>query len=126
MGHQITIYLTPADQKLLEHAYVLKFAASFIARRSSTAAPTILNSLDISQFGKTPIAAFIVPTTQIGALTVRRVSQQPYWTIDLARSPAIEMLRCFYDGRVLRSGRLYYESGFFHEADTWMKKMRIF
>jgi hypothetical protein len=46
--------------------------------------------------------------------------------VDTLRSPVIEAGLCFFDGRLLRAGRLYYETGFYGRDQRWMRKTEDF
>ena len=62
------------------------------------------------------------------------MTTQGYWVVDVLRSPALELSSCFFDGKILRRGRIYYVDGFYGEEGarvekpdtlrTWAKRAR--
>ncbi|HYO60073.1 hypothetical protein [Archangium sp.] len=126
MGHQLNFFLTPEDLRLLEQRLKEKCPVVFLDYRSQGPAPAQLPDLEVAEFGKTRLSVLLVPPDSLGALIFRHVPQQGYWTVDLLRSPAVELSRCFYDGAILRRGRLYYDRGFYDEAGHWVEKPASF
>jgi hypothetical protein len=126
MGYQLRFYLTPADLQLLEKRLREQCPVAILDSRSEQPAPALLSTLAVAEFGKTWLKLFLAPPDILGTLTFEHVVQQGYWTVDLLRSPAMELSRCFYDGRVLRVGRLFYHRGFYDEAGNWVEKPASF
>jgi hypothetical protein len=54
------------------------------------------------------------------------VTTQGYWVVDVLRSPALELSSCFFDGKILRRGRIYYVDGFGGEDGAWIEKPETF
>lgn len=98
----------------------------FLDSRSQEPAPVQLADLQVAEFGKTRLSVFLAPPDALGSLVFRQVPRQGCWTVDLLRSPVVELSRCFYDGTVLRRGRLYYDRGFYDEAGHWVEKTAAF
>ncbi|MBC7975241.1 MAG: hypothetical protein H7138_09665 [Myxococcales bacterium] len=46
--------------------------------------------------------------------------------IDALLSPVVEFTGCFFDGQLLRRGRMYYVDGFFAEDGEWEEKAEPF
>jgi hypothetical protein len=57
---------------------------------------------------------------------MRYVSAQGYWTIDVLQSPVIEFDKSFFDGRILKPGRVYYQSQFFDDSEELLVKPELF
>lgn len=126
MGHQLRFFLTPIDLQLLEQRLGEQCPVAILDSRSEQPAPTLLSTLAVAEFGKTWLKLLLVPPDLLDSLTFEHVVQQGYWTVDLLRSPAMELGRCFYDGKMLRIGRLFYHRGFYDEAGTWVEKPASF
>jgi len=122
MGHQLRFFLTPTDLQLLEQRLRAQCPVAILDSRSEQSAPTMLSTLAVAESGKTWLKIFLVPPDLVDTLTFERVAQQGYWTVDLLRAPAVELSRCFYDGKILRVGRLFFHRGFYDEAGTWVEK----
>ncbi|HYO55969.1 hypothetical protein [Archangium sp.] len=86
----------------------------------------MLSTLSVAEFGKTWLTIILAPPDSLGSLAFEHVPRQGYWTVDLLRSPAMELSRCFYDGKILRVGRLFYDRGFYDEAGNWVEKPASF
>lgn len=126
MGHQLRFFLTPTDLQLLEQRLKAQCPVVFLDYRSDQPAPKVLSTTAVAEFGKTWLTMFLAPPEALEALPFKHVARQGYWTVDLLRAPAIELSRCFYDGKVLRSGRLFYDRGVYDEAGTWVEKPASF
>lgn len=50
------------------------------------------------------------------------VPAQKHWTFEKFHSPLVEYDRCFFDGKVLRRGRLYYIDGAYNKKGEWVDK----
>jgi hypothetical protein len=70
--------------------------------------------------GKVPLRVYAAQPAAVQHLSLRWIPQQSHHIIDIA-SPAIEVDRCFFDGHVFRSGRIYaYTSPWRpQDADVW-------
>ncbi|QRK09167.1 hypothetical protein JQX13_03130 [Archangium violaceum] len=126
MGHQIRFFLTPADLQILEQRLKAHCPVVYLDYRSEQPVPRLLSTLAVAEFGKTWLPMLLVPPESLEALSFENVMQQGYWTVDLLRSPAIELSRCFYDGKILRVGRLFYDRGFYDETGNWVEKPAAF
>ncbi len=65
---------------------------------------------------------FLVREAALNLVTLREVPAQGYWAIDSLRSPVIEFSRCFFDGTQIRSGRLFFDEGYYDDNDAWVVK----
>jgi hypothetical protein len=118
--------LTPEDLRLFEQRLKEKCPVVLLDSRSPGPTPTQLPNLEVAEFGKTRLTVFLVPPDALDSLAFRHVPRQDYWTVDLLRSPAVELSRCFHDGTTLRRGRLFYDGGFYDEAGHWVEKPAFF
>jgi hypothetical protein len=64
---------------------------------------------------------YLVRLRDLSDVVVKEVPAQSHWVVNSLFSPVVELDRCFYNGEVLKPGRLYYEDGFF-DRDKWVKK----
>ncbi|MFY0525049.1 hypothetical protein ACN28I_18530 [Archangium gephyra] len=126
MGHQLRFFLTPADLQLLEQRLKAHCPVVYLDYRSEQPAPRLLSTLAVAEFSKTWLTIFLAPPESLQALRFEHVVKQGYWTVDLLRSPIIELSRCFYDGKLLRVGRLFYDRGFHDETGNWVEKPASF
>ena len=110
MGHQVNFFLLPSDLPTIEDAIRKTGDVCFLSDRTPTAEPTGLETLalDLTDTGGFPLHAYVARREDLGNVTMRHVPAQGYWLIDSTRSPVIELDRCFFDGSVLKRGRMYF------------------
>ena len=80
----------------------------------------------VEHMGKTPLTLYLARPADVGAVAFREVAEQGYWTVDDLRSPVVELTRCYFDGKMLRSGRLFYETGYYGGDGAWVDKPKAF
>jgi hypothetical protein len=131
MSHQINFYLTPSDidSILAKVAMLGKFAV--LPSRSPTNTPVILGGMNYECHGEPWLYFYLVRLEDIDSVTLEYVRAQDYWTVDVFSSPVIEFNKCFFNGEILRRGRVYYKSAYYdddsnlvgrpHEFLLWAK-----
>jgi hypothetical protein len=125
MAKQISLFLTPSDTEVLESAIRARASLQAVDGRSSGPAATLMKHLVVEDMGNTWLRVCLVRPDDIADLRFAEVASQGYWAVDVLRSPVIEFWRCYFDGRILRSGRLFFETGYF-EGDAWVDKPAFF
>lgn len=126
MSHQVNFYLTPRDTVALEAEMRRLATYVILCSRSATAQPRVLPALDHEEAGQPWLYFHMVLPEDLPLVSTRHVPAQGYWTIDVIKSPTIEINRCFFDGHVLRRGRLYYVDKFHGPGDGLISKSDIF
>ena len=126
MGHQVNFYLDPADTIALEEAIRTLGPLLVLHSRSPGPEPRVLECVSIEESGQPWLFLHLVRPEDLQSVVTRHVPAQGYWTIDVLRSPVIELNRCFFDGKILRRGRLYYVDGFYNASDEWQEKSDSF
>jgi hypothetical protein len=126
LGRQIQLYLTPSD--LVRHEAVLREKVEFVALhyRSDGPYPSMAPSFEVEEMGNTWLTLFLVRPDDIDALQFREVPAQKYWTVDVLNDPVIEFSRPYFDGSLMRRGRLYYQPGFYNKDDAWVEKPKAY
>ena len=125
MGHQINFFLMPEDTRLLEKKLREKCPLVILDSESRSAAPVQLPDLEVAKFGKTRLRVFLVQPEALESVRMRYVQQQGYWSVETDLSPVIEVDRCYYDGKIIRNGRLYYQRQFVEDG-AWVEKPAAF
>jgi hypothetical protein len=69
---------------------------------------------------------YMVRPDDLSAINLEEVPEQRYWSIDILSSPVVELTRCYFDGKILRRGRLYYTHSFYGGDDRWVEKPEPF
>lgn len=122
MGHQVNFYLDPSDTVTVEHA-VRSIEPLFVLHsRSQGPTPKVLDSFNVEDEGKPWLFLYLVRPEDLNQVVTSHISAQGYWSVEVLESPVIELTRCFFDGSVLRRGRLYYVDGFYDTDQCWREK----
>ena len=126
MGHQTTFFITPKDTRTVESA--LRETGDFVIlhSRSQSATPREVKHLDFAENGKPWLFFLLVLREQLAQVRTHLVPEQGYWTTEVLNSPIIEFNRSFFDGRIIRPGRIYYVDGFYGPDDAWVEKPEAF
>ena len=125
MGHQINFFLGPNDLLELEARLKKVDAPVVLHSRSPTRKPRVLDTMNFTEDGKQWLFLYLVRSQDLNSLRIKEIKAQGYWSVDTLTSPVIELDRCYYDGKILRRGRLYYVDGFY-EQEEWVEKSSDF
>ena len=106
-GKQVNAFLLPADTSELEQR--LRAGPAFVAASGLKANGTLslLPDLLIAALGSTPLRVYLVPPWLAVRSDLYSVAARHSDHIDSAIVPVVEFDRCYYDGAILRRGRLY-------------------
>jgi hypothetical protein len=127
MGKQVNFYLIPDEiAQLEEKLRALKEPFVIIHNRSSNSEPRILSNLNFIEDDHRWLFYYLVRKDDYASILMRNVPEQNYWVIDNLRSPVIEFNSCFYDGSILRRGRLYYIESYYGIDDELVAKPEPF
>lgn len=126
MGHQVNFFAAPSDIKALQRRIGEIEPMCLLHDRSRVAEPRVLPSLDFAEGGAPHLFYYVVRKIDLAEVVTEYVPAQGYWTIDVLRSPVVELDSCFFDGRILRRGRVYYVDGFYGPNDEWVEKAEGF
>jgi hypothetical protein len=126
MGRQVRLFAAPDDFLELEQALRMKTDFLALADRSQTSAPERADFvLPAAQMGEKSVHICLARQEDLSNIVVRHVPAQSYWSVDILRSPVIEVRRCFLKDEILRQGRLFMDAGFYRE-DKWCDKPDAF
>ena len=106
MGHQVNFYLDPRDTEQIESVLRSLGPMLVLHSRSPRPEPKLLDHLTHEEQGQPWLFYHLVRPEHLGAVVLGHVPAQGYWTVDVLNSPVIEFTRCFFDGTILRRGRL--------------------
>jgi hypothetical protein len=95
---------------------------TFLHSLSEEDRPIILSSTAVNEGGKRWLFFYMVRSEDLQSVVMRNIPAQGRWTVDVLRSPVIELSRSFFDGEILRRGRLYVVDGFFDSNERWVEK----
>ena len=125
-GHQVNFFLTPDDLAECECRMRKIAPLALIEYRSDATTPKTLRNSAVPEMGKSWLSIGVVRPEDLGAIRFDPVHAQGYSTMDVLRSPLVELSRCFFDGKQLRRGRLYFTSRFYDQEDTLISKDTAF
>jgi hypothetical protein len=126
VGRQIQLYLTPAD--LADFETSLRSRIEFVALeyRSNAPRPSVTPTFQVAEMGKTWLTLFLARPADLDALEFHEVPAQKYWTLDVLKQPVVEFSRPYFNGTLIRRGRLYYETGDYDSHGSWVDKPKPF
>jgi len=126
MGRQMTIYLLPSDTSLIEESLKATLDICFFEYESPRSRPKVAKSLTVPNMGESWLTIYLAPQSQLENIVCEKVPSKGYWTIDSLRSPVVEFSRCYFNGRILKEGRLFYDTGYYDESGKWVDKSEDF
>jgi hypothetical protein len=113
MSKQFSLVATDADMRDLEHVLLKRGDVTFLSTKAMPGTTELapLNSivLPIEQVGKQSLFCFLAPRNMPANISVRKISDAKV-SVDIGTSHVIDFWRSFYDGRVVKSGRMFYEN----------------
>jgi len=86
----------------------------------------VAKSLLVPSMGESWLTIYLAPSSQMENIVCEKVPSKGYWTIDSLFSPVVEFSRCYFNGKVLREGRLFYDTGYYDEFEKWVDKSKDF
>ena len=126
MGHQLNFHAAPPDVARLEAAISALQPILILHDRSSMSEPRVLPTLTFKENSQQHLFYFLVRPDDLSDVVMEHVPNQGYWSVDILRSPVIEFTSCYFDGQILRRGRIYYVDGYYGADDAWMEKPETF
>jgi hypothetical protein len=126
MGHQSAFYLTPKDKADLEQRLREKTDFIILLSESPTSSPRVVDSLNFSEPEEPHYGKYLARPEDLNAIVTHYVTTQGYWTVEDTPSPVVEFRGCFFDGKILRRGRVYYVDGFYGPDGAWVNKREAF
>jgi hypothetical protein len=82
--------------------------------------------LDPAKAGEDWLHLFLVRPDDVEQVVARHVPAQGYWSVDALPSPVVEFQRCFFDGKVLRRGRVYFVENYYDSSGVLVQKPEPF
>ena len=92
---------------------------------SKSGAPRVVDAT-AAEDGTGPRFFHMVRWPDLRSVVMKHVPVRGEWAVDVLESPVIEYTRSFFDGRVLRRGRLYYVDQHHGEDGTLVEKSAVF
>ena len=94
--------------------------------RSPKPEPRIVESTAFKEKDRRWLYFYLIRPNDVSSIDFEEVPEQHYWSIDVLSSPVVELTACYFDGEVLKRGRLYYTEGSYGDDDHWVEKPESF
>ncbi len=126
MGRQINFFVLPGDFRIMEEAIQSTGNVMFLSGTAAEPLVQPLPTIEISEreMGNVPLGVYATRSDFVEGIRFRHVPQQGHFIIEPGSS-VIELDRCYFDGKLLRRGRLYFYTGpgFNPEFIRWAEKV---
>jgi hypothetical protein len=126
MGRQVNFFFLPQDLNECEGRIRQLGPVVFFESRSQSAAPELLENTVINEMGKTWLDIYLALPEHLPLVKLREVKAQGWYSVEESTSPVIELSRCYFDGKILRRGRLYYNESYYAEDGQLITKPNDF
>lgn len=120
MGKQFQTYLLPEDASALLAEVRKSVDLRILASHSDDSCPheTPVVSKIVGGFSR--IDCCLAPTFE-SRIEMQHIEAQHRWDVDSMVSDVIEFSGCHFDGKTLKRGRMFFDTGFYSE-DGWEDK----
>jgi hypothetical protein len=126
MGRQIALYLSLQDAKDLQRQLLRPDEDVVLKDRSRGPFPNCVSSIDLIENRNRWYFFYFARREDLDSIITREVPTQGYWTVNQIFSPVIEFGLGRFDGKILRSGRLYYIHSYYNEKKILVGKSADF
>jgi hypothetical protein len=113
MGHQLVFYMTPTDIRAVEAKLRALEAMVVIHSDSISATPRVVESLEVAEGGRRWLHFYLARRQDLPVVKMRPIPGRTDWFVDDSASPVIEFHCCFFNGKTLRDGRVYWSDDFY-------------
>lgn len=126
MSHQLNFYFTPTDIDRLELMLRESEDVVFLHSRSPTRVAREVTHLRVIEDGKPWLFLHLAKRSLLDDVVMSFVPEQDYWSVESSCSPVVDFSNSFFDGRILRRGRIFYETTFLDAKENWREKSSEF
>jgi|ERR1044071_654725 hypothetical protein len=120
MGRQFQVYLLPSDAVRLLEALRQEVGLRLLASRSPGPQPTETGSPVHTDAGFTRVDCLLAPDDSI-SVKLDHLEKQNLWSVNTLVSEVVEFSGCHFNEKTLKSGRLFYDKGFYR-GEQWQEK----
>jgi len=126
MSHQVNFYLLPEDLSEVEERLYELGPYVILRDRSSTSKPKVVDTLNLREEGRQWLYLYLARPEDVDSVITKYIPTQGYWSLDESASQVVELNGCFFDGQILRRGRLYYQDGRYGADGEWQDRPEAF
>lgn len=120
MGRQFRIYLLPSDAVRLIEVLRQEVGLRLFASRSPGPQPIETDSPVHTEAGFTRVDCLLTPDNSI-SVKMDHLEKRNLWSINTLFSEVVEFSGCHFNEKTLKSGRLFYDKGFY-SGEQWHEK----
>jgi hypothetical protein len=132
MGRQVNFYMHPEDLTEFEADLRSRSKIRLLSSKWSTARARYVPTAELvlpQRWDLDDLTVYICREEDAEQLLLEHPHTLGYWTVDIHASPVVEFWRCYFDGKVLKRGRLYYipegkPQQFVRWADALVRRVR--
>jgi hypothetical protein len=125
MNAQQNFFVLPEEMREVEQRLQSRLRIQVVSERAESSTPKLIGMVSY-ELSDQPRRCYLVSPDLVNSIVMRYVPAQGYWTIDVLKSPVIELDKSFFDGRILKPGRMYCESQFLDDSGELVVKPEIF
>lgn len=125
MGRQIRILMLPDDMLALERD-LQRFELRIVPRDLNKPRLDFLSNFQLRKPGKENLRVYLTRQDELQSIVIRPIGNGKLWTIDDLCSPVIQFDRCYFDGKIMREGRLFYNLSWFDSSGAVVSKSEEF
>ncbi|PIT87393.1 MAG: hypothetical protein COU31_03160 [Candidatus Magasanikbacteria bacterium CG10_big_fil_rev_8_21_14_0_10_40_10] len=120
MGKQINFYMHPEDLKKFDSVLKQEIDLKIFYTTSKENGLDFLDDVVIKKYGEERITVMLTKDLYLKNIKLNRIKENQ-WSVDSIFSPVLEFVRCYFDGKQIRLGRLYYQEGYYDARGLWQK-----
>src|SRR5215207_8977384 len=113
MGHQITFYMNPTDIRDVENKICGLGSMIILHSNSSYPKPRVVDSLNFTENGQRWLYFRLVRPQELNLVRMQEIPARSMWSVDSLNSPVVEFHCGFFNGELLRDGRVYWLDDFY-------------
>lgn len=125
-SQQVNFYLLPEEQRWFEEILFARRELVVVRRLASPKGIVTTDSTIVKAMGEEVLTVYLSRPTDLQKIITREVPARDEWLVDLTQSPVVEFSRCYFDGQLLRRGRLYVVTHYYDEDSLLVEKSKEF
>lgn len=125
-SRQVNFYVHPDEQEWFEGRLAKAGPFVIVLGVAHDGRPQFGTTSVIKEFGKEDLKIFLVRQDDVGSVGALTAPNRTELFVDDLRSPVVEFSRCYFDGRLLRRGRLYFAESYYNEQNQLVRKPQAF
>jgi hypothetical protein len=113
MGRQVNFFFLPQDLVECEERIRKLGPVNFFEAHSDSPVPKLLANTEWVEMGKTIFKIYLCRPEDLPLVKLSEIKEQGWFVVEGFISPVIELNRCYFNGQMLRRGRLYYNESYY-------------